>query len=178
MKYILLFVLGLAIISGCAVKPRYRSDEIGTGSSEKNNRNADAVYQKNRAGYMSATSAELIELGRIIQSFLGKPYGAKSDGGNLDCSRFTMLVFDKFNNTKLPRTSDKQSRTGQKIKKGDLRYGDLVFYRTDGNSISHVGIYIGFDEFIHATNSSGIIISHMDEDYWRKRFAGARRLLP
>jgi len=178
MKYSMLFVLALAIISGCAVNPRYRSGESRTVADEKNNRNADAVYQKNREGYMSATSAELIELGRIIQSFLGKPYGASSEDGNLDCSRFTMLVFDKFNNTKLPRTSDKQSRTGQKIKKGDLRYGDLVFYRTDGNSISHVGIYIGFDEFIHATNSSGIIITHMDEAYWKKRFAGARRVLP
>ena len=166
----------LVVLVGCTPHPRYGSGE--GRPPESGNQSSKQIYEKNKKGYMNATTDDLIELGRIIQSFLGRPYGSRKDGGILDCSRFTLLVYDKFNNTKLPRTAAKQFKTGQKIKKGDLRYGDLVFYRTDGNSISHVGIYIGFDEFIHATNSSGIIISKMNEDYWKKRFAGGRRILP
>jgi len=175
MKYLLIPLCILLVVSGCTPSPRFTNGETKGNVKQQT---SDEVYNRNREGYMSANSSDLIELGRIIQSFLGKPYGASTDEGNLDCSRFTLLVFDKFNNTKLPRTSAKQFKTGQKIKNGDLRYGDLVFYRTDGGGISHVGIYVGFNEFIHATNSSGIIISSMSEDYWKKRYAGARRILP
>jgi cell wall-associated NlpC family hydrolase len=121
----------------------------------------------------------LIELGRIIQSHLGTPYKGKSrtrDG--MDCSSFTAAVFDEFNRTKLPRTAKKQSKTGQKVDRRRLRYGDLVFFKTSGSSVSHVGIYIGDDEFVHSSTSTGVIISNLKEKYWRKRYAGARRILP
>jgi len=176
MRYYIFLIMALVIFIGCTPHPRFGSGESRPPDSGA--QSSEQIYEKNKKDYLSATTDDLIELGRIIQSYLGRPYGTKIDGENLDCSRFTMLVFDKFNHTKLPRTAGKQFKTGQKIKKNDLRYGDLVFYRTDGNSISHVGIYIGFDEFIHATNSSGIIISKMNEDYWRKRFAGGRRIIP
>ncbi|MEW5923954.1 MAG: NlpC/P60 family protein [Candidatus Zixiibacteriota bacterium] len=178
MRYLMLSILVIAVFTGCTPNPRFRTGEVRPPDGDGEKQTAEQVYNKNKKGYMSATTDDLIELGRIIQSFLGKPYGSGSNGEILDCSRFTMLVFDKFNRTKLPRTSDKQFKTGQKINRNDLRYGDLVFFKTEGNSISHVGIYIGFDDFIHASNSSGIIISNMHETYWKKRYIGARRILP
>lgn len=178
MKYLILSFLVIAVFTGCTPNPRFRTGEVRPSEGSGETQTPEQVYNKNKRRYMSATTDDLIKLGRIIQSYLGRPYGSNSDGENLDCSRFTMLVFDKFNRTQLPRTADKQYKTGQKINRNDVRYGDLVFFRTDGNDISHVGIYIGFDEFIHATSSSGIIISNMHETYWKKRYIGARRIVP
>lgn len=178
MRSLLLMTLVILFFTGCTPHPRYGAGESRPPEGKGEKQKAAQVYQKNKGRYMSASTDDLIELGRIIQSFLGRPYGSGSDGQNLDCSRFTMLVFDKFNHTRLPRTAEKQFKIGQKINRGDMRYGDLAFFKTEGNSISHVGIYIGFDEFIHASNSSGIIISDMHEDYWKKRFMGARRIIP
>ncbi len=118
-----------------------------------------------------------IKLGRILQEYLGKPYAGRSryDPG-LDCSLFTGEVFKKYAKISLPRTSEDQFNAGSPIKNGQLAFGDLVFFRTDGNGISHVGVYVGNDEFIHASTSIGVIISKLDEKYWAKRFMGARRV--
>jgi cell wall-associated NlpC family hydrolase len=87
-------------------------------------------------------------------------------------------VFERFDGTDLPRKASEQFKIGQRVRKNSLRYGDLVFFKINGRSISHVGIYIGHDEFVHASYSSGVVISHIDEKYWQKRFAGARRIIP
>jgi len=119
-----------------------------------------------------------IKLGRILQEYLGKPYAGRSrfDPG-LDCSLFTSEVFKKYSKIQLPRTSEDQFKDGKPVNSGELAFGDLVFFRTDGSGISHVGIYVDFGEFIHASTSNGVIISKMSEKYWEKRFVGARRVL-
>ena len=69
-----------------------------------------------------------------------------------------------------------QFQAGQKIARTELRSGDLVFFRTAGKRISHVGIYTGDGEFIHAPSSGKrVSISRLSEPYWARRFAGAKR---
>ncbi len=95
----------------------------------------------------------------------------------LDCSGFVRLVFKNSNEAELPRTAKEISKKGEKIDTKDLKPGDLVFYNTLKKSFSHVGIYLGDNQFIHAPSAGGKIrIESMNLSYWKKRFNGARRI--
>jgi len=155
----------LSLLVGCTAYPRYR-----TGAAE--------MPAKARDRKIQIPTRDYVKLGLIIEGYLGKPYAGTSpyDPG-IDCSLFTREVFRAYNNTELPRKSADQFNAGKPISRNVLRYGDLVFFRTVGNTISHVGIYVGKNEFAHASSSSGVIISHLSEKYWAKRYAGARRIL-
>ena len=112
------------------------------------------------------------------QSFLGVRYryGAASRSAT-DCSGFTTQVF-KSQGVKLPRTAAQQSTRGQKVSKGELKAGDLVFFNTRGSRVSHVGIYKGNGKFIHASSGKGRVMeSSLNEGYYQRRFAGARRVI-
>lgn len=160
-----LIVLMTLFLVGCHTHPRYR-----TGGEE-------SPPQINQANVKQTTN-DYIRLGQIMQAYLGKPYSGRSKWEQgFDCSHFTATVFKRYGNTPLPRTVAEQFKAGRAAHFRQLQYGDLVFFKTERNQISHVGIYIGESRFIHASTSSGVIVSGMDESYWAKRFAGARRIL-
>lgn len=111
-------------------------------------------------------------------SYLGVRYryGAASRSAT-DCSGFTTQVF-RAQGVKLPRTAREQSGRGQKVSKGELKEGDLVFFNTRGSRVSHVGIYKGNGQFIHASSGKGkVMVSSLNEGYYQRRFAGARRVI-
>jgi cell wall-associated NlpC family hydrolase len=102
-------------------------------------------------------------------------WGAESPG-QFDCSGLAMYIYSGLD-LKLPRTSIKQSDFGAPVEKADLRAGDLVFFVTHGNKVSHVGIYLGGGKFLHAANpKSNLQITSLDSTYYSTRFAGARRV--
>lgn len=115
-----------------------------------------------------------------VASFLGTPYvwGGRTRRG-ADCSGFTQSVFAELG-IELPRNSQKQWKTGRAIKYNQLRKGDLVFFRTIANRISHVGIMTqpSSHEFAHASSSRGVVRSNLESKYYKKRYAGARRVIP
>ena len=76
----------------------------------------------------------------------------------------------------LPRSTYEQQEMGKSVSRSNLRTGDLVLFRA-GSTGRHVGIYIGNNQFVHASTSSGVIISSMNEPYWKKRYNEARRVL-
>src|SRR5690606_20491498 len=76
-----------------------------------------------------------------------------------------------------PRTSSGQATVGVKVAKDELRPGDLVFFNTNGKSISHAGIYMGDGTFAHASTSRGTVITEMSDSYYSKRYVTARRIL-
>lgn len=102
-------------------------------------------------------------------------YGGTTTKG-FDCSGFTSYVFRKLG-IELPRSSRDQFKIGKKVAKADLRPGDLVFFNTSGRGVSHVGIYIGDNNFAHSSTSKGVIITSMDSGYYAKRYLGARRVM-
>lgn len=102
-------------------------------------------------------------------------YGGTTTSG-FDCSGFTSYVFRKLG-VELPRTSKDQFAIGQKVDQANLLEGDLVFFNTSGRGVSHVGIYIGDGNFVHASTSRGVVISGLSDKYYVKRYMGARRVL-
>ena len=151
---------------GCTSYPRYR-----TGGVE---RPMEVVLTDS-----TLSTNDYIRLGLILQDYLGKPYRGKSIFvRGVDCSLFAREVFKQFHEIELPRTVHEQYKAGREIPYGHLAFGDLVFFRTERNKVSHVGIYVGDNRFIHASTSRGVIISSMNEKYWAQRYAGGRRVLP
>ncbi|WP_438434015.1 C40 family peptidase [Gorillibacterium sp. sgz500922] len=102
-------------------------------------------------------------------------YGGTTTKG-FDCSGFTQYVFKAFD-ISLDRSSRDQAGQGKAVDKDDLRAGDLVFFNTSGNGISHVGIYLGDGVFVHASTNNGVIKNKLNESYYAKRYVTARRIL-
>ncbi|WLI77788.1 bifunctional murein DD-endopeptidase/murein LD-carboxypeptidase [Kosakonia sp. H02] len=94
----------------------------------------------------------------------------------IDCSGFVQRTFREQFGLELPRSTWEQQETGKSISRTSLRTGDLVLFRA-GSTGRHVGIYIGNNQFVHASTSSGVMISNLDEPYWKKRYNEARRIL-
>ena len=113
------------------------------------------------------------------KKFKGTKYmwgGVSSNG--LDCSGLTYICA-RINGVNLPRDSKDQFKVGKKIRESEIQPGDLVFFSTneDLKGVSHVGIYIGSNEFIHAARGKGyVLISSLDSSYYQKRLMGARRI--
>lgn len=115
---------------------------------------------------------------RVVKGFLGTPYrfGGSSVRG-IDCSAFVAKVYQFFD-VNLPRTAREQSRMGVRVSKNELQEGDLVFFNTR-RAFGHVGIYIGNNEFIHASSGQSgknVRIDNLDKPYYNKRFIKAVRV--
>jgi cell wall-associated NlpC family hydrolase len=123
------------------------------------------------------TSSIASSLAHSAMRFLGVPYsfGGTSTAG-FDCSGYVQHVFAMLG-IHLPRTADSQFLKGARVKGGDLRVGDLVFFQTYAPGASHVGIYLGNDEFVHASSSHGVMVSKLSESYWATRYIGAKRVV-
>ncbi|EKT63940.1 bifunctional murein DD-endopeptidase/murein LD-carboxypeptidase [Providencia burhodogranariea] len=94
----------------------------------------------------------------------------------IDCSSFVQRTFIEQFGVALPRTTSEQESSGQGVKRNSLKPGDLVLFKT-GRRMKHVGIYIGDDKFVHASTSSGVIVSELTNDYWNKRYYAGRRVI-
>ena len=102
-------------------------------------------------------------------------YGASGARG-FDCSGFTSYIY-RQHGISLPHNSAAQYRVGKPVSRSELRPGDLVFFRTRGRRISHVGIYIGNGKFVHASSARGRVrIDTLTSGYYHQRYVGARRI--
>ncbi|MGL4797433.1 MAG: SH3 domain-containing protein [Paraclostridium sp.] len=112
---------------------------------------------------------------------LGKPYVWGAEGpDSFDCSGYTQYVFRNSVGVSIPRVSRDQSRFGQSVSRNNLQKGDLIFFDTDKNgSINHVGIYMGNNQFIHASSGSSsrkVVISEINS-FYSSSYVNARRVL-
>ncbi len=113
---------------------------------------------------------------KVATGFLGAPYklGGSSVNG-IDCSAFVRKMYSIFDIT-LPRTAREQASVGVRIKRENLAEGDLVFFRTR-KPIGHVGIYIGNNEFVHASyKAKSVRIDRLDHPYFQQRYLRAVRI--
>lgn len=104
-------------------------------------------------------------------------YGGRSPETGFDCSGFVQYVFKHAAQISLPPSARTISDMGKVVKREDLQPGDLVFFNTLRHAFSHVGIYVGNNQFIHAPRAGAKVrIESMDERYWSTRYNGAKRL--
>lgn len=118
------------------------------------------------------------DLGIFSQKFIGVPYqwGGSSPSG-FDCSGFIYYIFNQ-NGILIPRMADEQFNVGLVINPSELQVGDLVFFSTYEPGPSHTGMYIGNDQFIHASSAAGkVIVTALSKPYYQARYLGARRML-
>lgn len=101
-------------------------------------------------------------------------YGGTSKKG-IDCSAFTSLLMSTVFAVKLPRTAREQYNECEKLNREELEEGDLVFFNTRGG-VSHVGVYLGDNYFVHASTNNGVTINTLDESYYSRRFIGGGRV--
>jgi cell wall-associated NlpC family hydrolase len=175
------------------VRPEYK--RIRTGSSTSS-RQAGIFHTKDIATYSS--SLELFSLSQfkyairldvpvetiqnkslyeLIDSWWGTPYrlGGTTQKG-VDCSSFVQTIMLGVFAMQLPRTAREQKEMSSWIPLSDLKEGDLVFFNTRG-SVSHVGVYLHNNKFVHASTSGGVMISDLNETYWSRKLLGAGRIL-
>jgi len=102
-------------------------------------------------------------------------YGGESKKG-IDCSAFTLKLFDYVYKTKLPRTASEQYRFTKRIKKSELKDGDLVFFRTKYKSTWHVGVYLIDGWFIHSKSKIGVTFNNLQDPIYIRLYYGAGRV--
>ena len=191
------------LLAGCfASAPRFTryGSERASGADSSGRRASPLESGGNRAGIPARTEIpdrakiperagipELAEsnpkidrhaLLSVIMGKMGIPYdynGADSNG--MDCSGLVTTVYQEGAGIRLPRTSQEQYAAGSAVGEGSLQFGDLVFFNTTGRMASHVGVYVGDGLFAHASVSNGVTISLLSQDYYRRRFTGARRIV-
>lgn len=140
-------------------------------------KNSAKKAEKKDSSTKKKTTAKPTNLEKYAREWLGAKYvyGAASKK-KTDCSGYVMQVYKGFYGISLDHSSQHMFDDGRgySIKRTKLKEGDLVFF---GNfwKISHVGIYLKGDRFIHASTSSGVIITPMDDKYWASKYKGARR---
>ncbi|WP_029686601.1 bifunctional murein DD-endopeptidase/murein LD-carboxypeptidase [Tatumella saanichensis] len=117
---------------------------------------------------------------RIMDQYAGWKGVRYRMGGDtkrgIDCSAFVQRTFREQFGLDLPRSTYEQQDTGSEIARNKLRPGDLVLFHS-GSTGRHVGIYLGNSNFVHASTSSGVMISSLNDSYWKKRYREARRVL-
>lgn len=141
----------------------------------------DPVFTFNSSPLLLSTLKEENLRQRIMDEYAqwkGTRYlwGGNSHNG-IDCSAFTRRVIHTVAHLNLPRTAAEQSHTGYPVQQEQLKPGDLVFFMTKPN-VRHVGVFVGNDQFIHASSSQGVMLSHLSGSYWQEHYLTARRMVP
>ena len=165
LRYILLLSLLPLLLGSCrTVAPAYDYQELARASLRLG---IDIDMKDNHALY--------VESGHWI----GVPYrGGGTTKRGIDCSGLTSAIYKKVYRKSLERNSDDQRKKDcRKVKKSKLKEGDLVFFHNGRKKkrATHVGIYLKDRKFIHASTSQGVIISRLDEEYWKKHWLSGGR---
>ena len=164
LQWLILCALTLFLGSCRTVTPRYDYQELAKASVRLG---IDIEMKDNHALYVESSN------------WLGVPYrsGGTTKQG-VDCSGLTASIYKKVYRKNIERNSDDQRKKDcRKVKKGKLREGDLVFFHNGRKKkkATHVGIYLKDRKFIHASASQGVIISTLDEEYWKKHWLSGGR---
>ncbi|MBS1772313.1 MAG: C40 family peptidase [Bacteroidetes bacterium] len=185
--------LAVCILLGCETSEELmhpKSNIVSNKDQEQLLKNIEQLYQRNlpvdpeRVKYLKEKFSNIMKVrpedikSVHLYSFIDEWYGVRYRMGGttkdgVDCSGLAQNLYEKVFGIDLVRTSLDQFKESISVRADEnMEEGDLIFFKTRGKHISHVGIYLMNSFFVHASNS-GVMISSLNEDYWHKRFAGA-----
>ena len=161
-KRIVLSCLALFLVTACSTVPK-NLPVTKVASPQVNNPSE------------TKTLGDVIVQSAKLQMGIPYKFGGNSPSEGFDCSGLA-LYSHRINGISIPRQTSEQFKLGKHINRTELNSGDLLFFRTMGQSVSHVGIYMENDIFIHAPNSrKNVETETLDNPYYKKRYLGARR---
>jgi cell wall-associated NlpC family hydrolase len=138
------------------------------------------LIKKKYAEIVGVTSKEIDNM--PLYQFIDKWYGTNyrlggSDGAGIDCSAFAQKLYAEVFGETLLRTAQEQFSNCKRLKHShDVREGDLVFFHIHSKHITHVGVYLANNFFVHSSTTGGVMISSLNEEYWSKYYAGCGRV--
>lgn len=194
MKYLLklsLYTLGMVVLNGCVADP-YDGPDVpvetlkypsSSTSSSQSYRQKVRIPQERKM--IALKKDDLARADELVYRKLMSHYrdwkGVRYEMGGLskrgvDCSGFVLTAFQSKLGMNIPRSTELQSQVGVKVKRNQLKTGDLVFFKTS-YKVRHVGIYLEDGDFMHASSSRGVMISNLSNVYWNNKYWKARRIL-
>ena len=170
-----------ALLVGCAgIGNQEGSGLNSSGVDWKNSSDPIGSFlarSKNGAGLLVGDVNHPLARQALTQLGIRYRWGGKSPETGFDCSGLVLYSAQQSLGLKLPPRSYDIALFGSDVPRTDLQVGDLVFFNTLGRRNSHVGVYLGDDQFVHSPAAGGVVrIEDMKQAYWSKRFNGARRL--
>jgi murein DD-endopeptidase / murein LD-carboxypeptidase len=182
-RRIALYVVGMFSVVLMAAVSSNRDDYKSESRLDANISLNDKIVAFKKAGAQKKISARDYDIEKVIgeaKSLVGTPHvmGGYSSRG-IDCSGLVKFAHEQAN-VDLPRSSHDQARYGTIVSPGEeLQRGDIVFFHSTyrkANLVTHTGIYLGNNEFIHASSKRGVTVSKLNSDYYRKHYLFATRL--
>ena len=174
-----LFVSALMVagLSGCGSSRHVSAKRAASVSAAVSGKGSGASGASQRIDVSGSLPAETRRLLEEARRWMGTSYryGGSTRSG-VDCSGLTSQIFVNALQIKLPRSSAQQSEYCRRIDRSELMEGDLVFFRTGSKGVSHVGMYVGDGRIIHSSTSRGVIVSSLDESYYRRTYHSSGRV--
>jgi cell wall-associated NlpC family hydrolase len=161
-----------AILAGCAGNPR--APQASAPSETVRSEGASVLHERTPAAAMRG------DITLFALSLLDTPYarGGRGPATGFDCSGLVSHVFQQAAGLKVRGSAAQIGQMSRPIERAQLQPGDLVFFNTEGTRHSHVGVYVGDDRFVHASNPrTGVRIDRLSSRYYAQRFEGAQTLL-
>jgi len=167
MKSVLKIFLLLFFIAAGGV-PTAQAQDV---SSDAEQNNLELCYRFSRLLNCEVDTLTNPVLYQTVYEWLGTPYKYSGDcREGIDCSGFVCMLYQKVFGIELAQSSADIYKEVKPLKKNMLHEGDLVFFKIKKRRVSHVGIYIANNKFAHASVQNGVIISDLDEPYYKKYF--------
>lgn len=155
-----------------------KKEEVKLSINNNENIFASALFTK-YADILDVKSSELTneKLYKLIDEWWHVPYKYAGNGKKgIDCSGFSCMVLKTIYNQEIVRGSAEMYKETERVKREDLKEGDLVFFRIRHGHISHVGVYLMNNMFVHASVKYGVTISSLDDPYYKKVFSSGGRV--
>ncbi len=184
------FINGIEVTLGTVTTTKHKTSSTATTAKKKassNRGNPPSKAELEKANWLQIKYAIVIDMPaedltnipllELMDKWWGTRYCIGGSTMNcIDCSAFTQVIMKEVYDTQLPRTAQEQFNMMQPIAIDELQEGDLVFFNTGGRGISHVGIYIQNNKFLHASTSQGVTITDLSDRYWNPKFRGGGRM--